>query len=424
MIHLEYDRNISWIRKIICYFLICLCFLDAFTMYGESQPLKSILNAMKIVNVLFLFIIIIQALKTDKVVNFFGALLLMPLCWMYFFEEGGGFGVGVMKTISRIIPSITFLLLNDNEKKFIVKITIKLILYFAIPSIIIYMLVYIVRIDLPSFVVNHPNDENRPITCYFGITFIYKELFRLAGLYDEPGQLGTIMLFIYAFYFNNLTKLGKWVVVLAGLFSWSFYFFTLVLPVYVFYLFINKRRKKIGIIISVTFIICFLIIANLQAIKNSNIAFLRYFDSSILTRLTFLDPENVNVGYDNNAIFQNNRQGLIFIDMYERQAEGPFLTYLLGAFYSGDYRSVTMGGLSYKSFIFNFGFGLFLYFFIYLSLCIPRKNLAFFLFNFVIIASCFFQRPIIFRIEFISLIFVGFIIQNERFHIKKNIKNE
>lgn len=255
----------------------------------------------------------------------------------------------------------------------IFKAFINLYSFFLIPSIIIFIIVFIVGIDLPHTVIQPLNElKDYKYLQYPFLIYgdqVYKTVFpRFYGYFDEPGVIGTISSVILLSSKFNLKKLINIPIFIAGLLSFSLVFYILLVT----YGFIIARFKyKI-----ITF---FVIIITLTLLKDNQI-----FNGLIMDRIS----------YENAELPRNSRSVKGFDTWFKQYAKTDEFYFGLG---TKESRRHNPGGSYYKDLIVSYGV---LTFILFTTLLTIR---AFYKFKFkkefiiyvVILIFVLYQRPYI-----------------------------
>src|ERR1035437_6929063 len=209
-------------------------------------------------SLIFISICSLISLKHNKLNNQKHLLFFVVffIIYLYFFirSEANIFG---------IITSLTILTLFIISNEFLNKIFKAYIQVFSIsliPSLIVFTIVYIFKIDLPHSYIEPLN----PFKLYNYVQYpflvqpnivIYDLFPRYLGYYDEPGVIGTISGVILMSSGFNLKKKINIPIFIAGLlsFSFAFYLITLIYGI----IFLRTKYKILLAIVSIGIIILF-----------------------------------------------------------------------------------------------------------------------------------------------------------------------
>lgn len=249
-----------------------------------------------------------------------------------------------------------------------------------IPSLIVYFLVIWLNISLPYNVIEPINALKT--YAYLAYPFcvipdLAIESFRFCGYYDEPGVIGTIAGVLLVTNNVNLKKWINWPILVAGIFSFSIYFYLLLL---LYFFLFSSLKKKIIFLISL-----FLIIL---PIKEDPL-----LDKFLFSRMEFEDGE----------LSGDNRTSASFETWYQKYLNS---NKLLEGYGRGKSSIVDSGGASYKHLIVDYGI---IAFFIY---CFSFTLLYWNKFGFskntlllcVLFCSLIYQRPFVFSLVYLFLL--------------------
>ncbi len=308
-------------------------------------------------------------------------------------------GFNLASAISTIIFASTFLL----NRLFLKRLAHYFFLLFAIllvPSIVQYVLVSFFGLPFPHKTIS-PLNELKIYDSSFGsyqryAFFVQYEsaivLFpRFSAYFDEAGVIGSFCAF--ALYFYNY-KLKNWynvVFLLAGLFSFSLFFYVTSIVYVLFFMEISnsqRNKKRLQLLGKVSIVLVIAAIFIFLYLQDNDVLNLYLFN-----RLQFDDDKGF-VG--------NNRDVSAFRDWYEDFRFSS--NYWLG-FGGRKSLEVNEGGASYKNIIVDYGFiGLFLYVFLFLLLSRNsyKSNKTFYMFVLLFIMMIY-QRPFITQIAYYQL---------------------
>ena len=168
--------------------------------------------------------------------------------------------------ITSPIIAFVFSLQNDKVKSNVYKLFKKLIIITSFIGIICYV-AYISNLKIPYTITDYY--DGRPYQNYinyFDVSFLYvtSSSTRLCGIFNEPGWLGTTIGLILCFEKYDLKKLENWILVIAGLLTYSVAF-VLILAAGFIIRNIREYKKWIPIVL---FLCVFLFI--LPNIKTGN----------------------------------------------------------------------------------------------------------------------------------------------------------
>lgn len=265
-------------------------------------------------------------------------------------------------------------------------------------SLLTYILLQ-VGIGLPSFTVKALNElKGYNYTSYFFCVVPNDIVYamRFHSYYDEPGVVGTLMGVIIFYYHQKLNSFSTFIYIVAGLLSFSLFFFIAILA-YLLFESEWKGNKKIYAIASTLFLA---------------IVVFSFFENSFL-----IDNVFGRFSFQNGEWVGNNRNSTIFEDYFY----GTFVysnEFWTGT--SGD-TSLAGGSSSFEKVIFLRGAYYLLYcLFIYLFLFLRYKYSWYqFSINFGLWLGLMYQRPS-FDVFFFYLFFIT-VIQSQFYRAKQDV---
>lgn len=380
-----------------------------------------LLNAFKIWNLVLLPIYILFNRKNIETKDILLCISFIPFFYIYVGEPNMiNF---ILKVISRFVPIFSFLLLDDESKIKILKTWISLYCITLVPAIIIHILKIGFSIDFPVKTIT--NYIGKSYDTHFYVYFYYKyNYIRFCGLYDEPGVIGTFSYLLLIFVDKHLTKFQRWVLWITGIFSLSF-FFLLSIPLI---LFIQSIRRKqyfklaifsiFGLILAV--ISPFIIDAALKSTNTSSV----YQDLIFHTLKSRLDIDE-NTG--SVGAIKSNRLNSQRYTMNEFRNDDRS-TILLGNFATSDSKTfgeLTEGGLGLEMYLFQYGIPFLVYTILmaFLINIFPYKNSLYYIMPAIFFTLiCLYQRPFLYKIEFVAILYVGSILFKRKVHSYKYIQ--
>lgn len=255
---------------------------------------------------------------------------------------------------------------------------------FLIPSVIAYIFVIFLGVDLPYNIVEPENALKDHLFRQYPFLIVSDDIsiraFRFHSYFDEPGVVGTISGILLLINGLNYKQWQTWVLILSGIFSLSFAFYLL----FIFnILFFQSTRVKVifgGIIIALLIIfanneIVQTLLLNRFMIENGQVAGINRTTSSMdFFMANFWNSDKLYLGYGNG--------------------------------YSQNF--VNVGGASYKDLLVNYGI-IGLGSLSFLSILYGIKYLGFTkrLFVFALIWGCIiYQRPFIFNLIYFYLMYI------------------
>ena len=291
------------------------------------------------------------------------------------------FDVNIYARMLTLFPVLVFLV-NEEEWKHIYDKYSFIYIYTIIPSLIIYLLVFWLSVDVPYSIISPLNTEKS--FNYYAYPFLVMpdtlESIRFHGLYDEAGVVGNISGVLLVVNRCNMKNWKNWGLLLSGIFSFSLFFYIIV----TIYILIFSSVKVKFAVFSVVFILCTFLLVD----ENP-------FSKLVLARL--------EVG-DDGTWSGNNRTLESFDSFWSKFLNSSRFLYGYGRLYA-DFKA-DPGGQSYKHLIVDFGIIMFLcyiisFVFYYCSYKLSRKCLMLLL---IILCSILFQRPFIFNLIYIFLL--------------------
>ena len=162
----------------------------------------------------------------NELKNYLLAIITLPFIWVYL--EAQLFN-SVQYAFSGITAILCFTLLSDTEKVQVAKWYLRIISYFLIIGLALYLLVIILGINIYKADIRHP--DGRMYASYFHIYYYaYLVRYRFASIFDEPGVLGTLAA-MATFYHRKLLKPWQYIAyIFSGILSISLFYITLFLP--------------------------------------------------------------------------------------------------------------------------------------------------------------------------------------------------
>ena len=249
-------------------------------------------------------------------------------------------------------------------------------------SLIVYILVVFLNINLPHTQIDPLVEEKKWVTYYVYPFLVYVENsgflnFRFHGLFDEPGVVGTISGAIMLTERFNLKKIKNIPIFLSGLFSLSL-FFLLVTIVYVAIR--SSMVKKISIVL--------LLLASFAVLRQNEV-----LDTLVFDRLEFSD----------GFLAGDNRNHMSEV-WYKNFSKSSAYWWGLGG---GSHAIHNPGGASYKDLIIDYGVIFFITYvlaLIWASLRIIKRRSDVVLYI-IILLSVLYQRPFLGNISYTFIMF-------------------
>lgn len=342
-------------------------------------------SVFRVILISLCFIVSLRHFKFERKNSGYYPLLLFVL-FLYFFFLSDEI------TILSFVRHCLFTSLIFIDCRFFKKIFNAFCIVFSltiIPSIIQYAMVELFGFHFSYQIIPPLNElNNYDYYCYafYVKPYSFSILPRFCSFYDEPGVVGTISAFILALKNFNLRDKFNIPVLIAGIFSFSLYFY-LVAVIYIVFFVKDKRYR--GYILLASCVVVFV----LQYVYTDNPLLEKY----IFNRLEY-DPDKGFVG--------NNRNLAKFDEWYSDFRNSS--DYLLGLGRNAKRElDLNQGGASYKDRIVEYGiigFGLYVILMLLWAYRRFRNNQAFFVFLMLFI-TILFQRPFIMVPFYFILIF-------------------
>lgn len=248
-----------------------------------------------------------------------------------------------------------------------------------IPSVIQFLVVELSGLNFSYRIIPALNElKNHDYYCY--LFYVKPNIFsifpRFCSFYDEPGVVGTISAFVLILREFNLKDKVNIPVLIAGILSFSLYFYLLSF-VYIIFL-VKEKRHRIYILIAS----CIIVI----------VSYSFAMDNELLKNYVFGRLE-----YDQDKGFVGNNRNLAkFDDWYSDFRNSPDYLFGLGRNAKGKL-DLNEGGASYKDRIVEYGiigFGLYVILMLLWAYRRFKKHKEFFIFL-ILFFSLIFQRPFI-----------------------------
>ena len=250
-----------------------------------------------------------------------------------------------------IIPYIAlviYLLLPDSIKVKIYKLYLTIFAITLIPSIIYYIF-GLLGISIPSGILESYEKMKVSMGVHYKLyPFAIQleelsnpmSLFRLCGIYDEAGKLGTIAaLFLIGEKYNFKNNKTNIIILLAGILTFSLSFYVLTLLYYILDNIVKGKPKNVLILIAL--VIIYIIFVNVDI----NIQVIKTLQSRILITSEGLSGDNRT-----NVLFDE-----IFDEFKKADSYHKLFGYGEGAI--GIIQNTkNIDGSSYKSLIYNYGY--------------------------------------------------------------------
>ncbi|AEF83600.1 putative membrane protein [Treponema primitia ZAS-2] len=275
--------------------------------------------------------------------------------------------------------------LKNTFRKYLILFSIMLI-----PSIVIYILVYFIRIKIPNIIISIPARDYSYNAFPFLIHPNVVNVLRFCAYYSEPGQLGTACSILFIANGFTIKRKANIPILIAGLLSLSFAFYLLMFIYIVLFL---KVKYKIVILLIIS--ILFLYVFN---------------ENEFVKNYTFRRLE-----IKNGKLIGDNRTNQFFDYGYNRYKKTNNYFWGIDS-KTADYYIFRDGSSSYKNIILRYGFIFFCIYcfmvsFIAFSYLGFQKTLIAFL---LILFGTMYQRPFVEYINYLYLIYCSIFYMSDR----------
>lgn len=396
-LHISIQKDLKVdIRKLICINLVLIAFFDSYPVYSTIIPVRVFVYGLKFLNMYALLMLLLK----NSYKNYILAALIFPVWWAYYNEDS--LLISIQLLYSGIFPVLTFALLRDEERFKVAQWYIKIFITLLIIGLPIYLLINL--FDIPPLFSIQRGEVGKGRLYDNYLLFYWTRAGvenRFSSVFDEPGVVGTIIPIIMFYYRRMLSRFEFWILIISGVLSLSLFFLIVFLPVIYFSntRLLRTQQLAFRIAFSVVFI-CISYVAFVIAARSTK-------DDPILSLRVYNRFEWKNdwiVGVVNNRDtrirgFESMYQG--FID--ESDAD----------LYTGrgkDYMLKVYGGstLSYRVFVLERGILILFYLTFLFAYFHPwRKYFIFSLISMLILMLVFFQRPMLYSLNYFLLVYVG-----------------
>jgi len=302
---------------------------------------------------------------------------------------------------SMIIMIFLFILLNKNLKLEILNNFLNIYIYFLIPSLILYILIAAgTPIEWDKLI---PINNTKAAQSYLyyreypGMivisTLIFPfgsgEIFRLSGVFDEPGVIGTLSAVLLVVFNSNLTKFKRTILIVSGMLSFSLFFFIVII------LFLVYKKPKLFMVVFLSIVVLFGLFN--KQVKQNELVY-RY----IIERLS--DPSHID-----------NRTSQCFEENFSQMLLSN--SAILGKGQNAA-QKLNCDVSSWKTIVYNhgiLGFGLIVIFytsiFLHLLNKSSKKRILDFFFILLIFILAMYQRPGFNTIWYFTLFYGAFLLK-------------
>lgn len=396
------------LRNALMAILMVILFFDSLTAYGLIPTGAAILNVVKISSVFALFFYVIFFRHAIEKKDFLLCLAFIPVLWIYSGEENPV--TAGLKIISRFIPLFGFILIDIDSKYKILNYWFKFYTITLLPGIIIHILKLVFSIPFP--INEFSTIQGKQYDSHFFIYFYDRwNYIRFCGIYDEPGVIGTYSFLMLLFFSHYLTRFQKAIIWISGLLSLSFFFFGTIPFILAIRMLLKRNYFKLTL--STFLLVGFVAIAPMliQEILKANNKSNVYNDlifHTIKNRFNFSEGSNSITSIKTNRLNTDNYT-------FKEFKKEDWTTILWGNFFTlgaKKFNDITGSGLGIEINLYQYGLIYTLYniFLIGIIVILPARNkLLHGLLLFLALLLCYYQRPFLYRIEFLSLMYVGVI---------------
>ncbi|SET58037.1 hypothetical protein SAMN04487771_10269 [[Clostridium] aminophilum] len=380
----------------LCIFLNSYCYFmwDTF----NSRLVIKALTCLSYGSIVLLFAFMIIWGHGSGKVNIKGFFLLL-LCFllmmhMAFFGKNPQYNI-ILSDVFLLLNLITLILMSGEDGADIFKFIVKIFAIACLPGVVFFVL-SLAGISIPHGILLSAHAGKQVMGVYYEhypLGLIIVNPFhpqRYCGIFDEPGVVGTLCGLLFAGGYKRIDK--KWMIILfiEGMFSLSMAFYLLVIVFAIIKCFHAGLHK-------LAFLVIFLVIGvsafmNME-FENPQLAQLQ---SRIdLTSIFFVEDNRTTSSYDYEykRFLEDGGDALVMGEGRGVIAKTPGMT----------------AAASYRNLIYEYGFvgfGMLIGFIILAYFYYGRSpdSLAFLI---VFIASIY-QRPWVFSIEYMTILFTGF----------------
>lgn len=378
--------------------LVAIMFFDSFAVYSSFTFVKLGIYGLKMLNVLgILFLLYRNTLK-----KYIAVLLILPFWW--FFLDERSLGVSFQLLYSGVLPIITFMLLRDDDQRKVAWWFVKLLFYLCLIGLPIYFLINLVGIP-PLFSFTKGEGVGGAGRTYDNYLFFYwtrsRVELRFSSVFDEPGVLGTIIPLIVYYYRNQLSKFQLIIFLLCGFLTMSLFFMLLIVPALYFSNIRKFSKRKIWV--STIFSVIIMVVAYLSLVFYAR-STLNDRELALRVYYRFEWKNDWIVG-----VINNRDQFVRGFDEYYQQFNDPkTIEYYVGR--GKNHMKEVFGGstLSYRVLHLNKGAIIILYLLLLYAAIHPwRRHFMFSLISMIIIVLTFYQRPLLYSVNFVALLYAG-----------------
>lgn len=379
--------------------LSLIAFLDSSISWVIYPAFKVLIYFLKFLCLILIPFLLIKNTKG----NFLLFLLFIPL-GKFVIDESSVSGI-VQYLFSAIVPLCLFSLLEDEMKIKVVKGLIKIVYFFLLIAIPIYIVLQFT--PLPHIVADRGSDGRS----YFNYFFLYSSngygyiTKRFTSIYEEPGSLASLLALLVFYNKSLFTKKQYWVFVICGVLTFSLFYMGLIIPLLYFSSLrtysLPKKIYRIALFVLLIIISYFAINAFAKSTKGNGVYEVLFYNR-------FKWESGFIVGIDNNR-----DMGIPGFDEAFKKFSTKINTteYWFGNGKNTVKETFGTSGLSYRVAHYESGMLIILYLFALLFFMHDwRKNTLFSVFSMVFLLAFFFQRPTLYLHTFIFIIYCGLVI--------------
>ncbi|MCL4639214.1 MULTISPECIES: hypothetical protein [Olivibacter] len=378
------------IRNLICFLVAFIALMDSFVMWNDPLVGKLINYGLKFLNLFALFYL----LQHNVAKKYIWAILIIPFSWVLWEEES--LLSSLQYVFSATVPIMTFLLLKDEEQLSVVKSFLKIWFVLFIIGLPIYALL-LTGLNIPH--IDYIRDSDQRL--YQNYFFLYyaqgNVLYRFSSVWDEPGVVGTMAAIVVLYYRNLLTKRQYYIFLLCGLLSVSLFYCVLIGPILYF-----SNLRTLNFVKKVRKVVTF-----------SLVVILGYFTLVQLALATKEDPVLSFAVYHRFEWSGNWITGLVDNRTTDDintavKTDLDIFDFLFGKGKGATMEEFGADGLSLNVMLYNKGILIVAYILlIYILMHNWRKQLLFSIFSILFIFLTFYQRPMLYKIDYFIVFYVG-----------------
>ncbi|ERJ57726.1 hypothetical protein [Sphingobacterium paucimobilis] len=385
--------------------LVIIALLDSMIMWGVPTTGKIVTYVLKFLILLSLPFLI----HSNKQGNFAWALAVLPFTWILFDEKS------ILSFFqyfySGVLPILAFFLLPPSFRKWCVLTFMDVVCRLFVIGFLFYLVLNF--FGVPPHLTYIRDSDGRT---YYNFFFLYYTqgldpltLIRFTSAWDEPGVVGTMCGMILFYFRSELSKRQFWIYLIAGTLSLSMFFLLLIIPVLYFSKFRELTRYKQ--VIKGSLFLLLIIIGyfsfSFLASKTVDHPVLKF---SIHSRFKWDGPFIVGV-HSNRDVMDG------FEEAYQKFVrKGGFEYWLTGKGKNSTVEEFGSTGLSHRILIYEKGVVILIYIAVFYILLHNnwRKDFVFNLVSLVFLLLLFTQRPLLYGLYFVMVIYSGLRLHNYR----------